>query len=220
MTFQEYKKLLSDIPYTSGLDYRPAYIWAHTERLPQGLFSLNGCADRTIRIPPNVENRCGKMVPVVTIFKNAFRNNEAVTDIILPSGIGHLPDGAFAGCRKLRRITIPQKITYIGPGTFDRCLSLEDVYYEGSPEEWDRIGIVHEKHEIEFGALTPGSPVEKVIAERRIHIPGNDALFTANIHFYCAIDQSARSEFGIYMGGKDITGMFLTGRKNKGGHKI
>ena len=208
MTFQEYQKLLSDIPYTSGLDYRPAYMWVHPERLPQGLFSLNGCEDRVIRIPPHVENKYGKMVPVVTIFKNAFRNNEAVTDIILPSGIGHFPDGAFAGCRNLKRITIPKKITYIGPGTFDRCLSLEDVYYEGSPEEWDRIGIVHEKHEIEFGALTPGSPVEKVIAERRVHIPGNDALFTANIHFYCAVDQSARFEFGVYMGGKDITGMF------------
>ena len=112
-----------------------------------------------------------------------------MTDIILPSGIDHLPDGgAFAGCRNLKRITIPRRISYIGPGTFEGCDSLEDVYYEGTPEEWKKVSIVCKKHEIEFGPLIPGSPVETVTAERYVHIPGNEALFRANIHFRCNSD--------------------------------
>ncbi len=212
MTFQEYRKMLEGVPYTAGLEYRPAYMWLHRELLPLGLWALQGCRDNIIRIPPMVENTYGRRVPVITVFRNAFRGNETVTDILLPSGVDRLPDGgAFAGCKNLKRITIPRGIDYIGPGTFDGCSSLEDVYYEGTPEEWNRIHIVSRKHEIEFGALVPGSPVESVTAERLVHIPGNDALLTANIHFRCDPGTGVSARFNIYMGGKDITGLFEQG---------
>ena len=200
MNYAEYQEKMKDVPVTEGLNYRPAWAWLHPERIPQAVHSLpNRCFEMVIRIPSSVENKWGRRVPVVTVFRTAFRNNIYVTDILLPSGIAYLPDGAFAGCRNLRAITIPRKIRRIGPGTFDRCTALEDVYYEGTPEEWDRIDIVHEKHEIEFGRLVPGSPVEEVTAERRIHIPGNDALFTANIHFYCTPVEPAVEAFKVSM---------------------
>lgn len=43
---------------------------------------------------------------------------------------------------------------------------LEDVYFEGTMEEWNRINIIHHKYEVEFGQLIPGTPVQEVKAER------------------------------------------------------
>ena len=72
-------------------------------------------------------------------------------------------------------------------GTFAGCKQLEDVYFEGTMEEWNRIHIIHHKHEVEFGQLIPGTPVQEVKAERMIFIPGNEAIFSANIHFLCRL---------------------------------
>ena len=86
---------------------------------------------------------------------------------------------------------------------------LEDVYYEGTMEEWKSIDIVHDRHEIEFGDLIPGSPLQEIKAERLMHVPGNDALFMANIHFRCALPDSAcNSDFEINVKGKDVTECF------------
>ena len=91
------------------------------------------------------------------------------------------------------------------------CDNLEDVYFEGSMEEWRKINIVHDKHEIEFGKLISGTPVHEIKAERLLHVPGNDALLTANIHFHCAFsDLECDSRFELTMGGKDITDFFRT----------
>ena len=48
-------------------------------------------------------------------------------------------------------------------------------------------------------------------AERLLHVPGNDALLTANIHFHCAFsDLKYDSRFELTVDGKDITDFFRT----------
>ncbi len=72
------------------------------------------------------------------------------------------------------------------------------------PKEWKQVHIVHQKHEIEFGHLVSGTPVPYIISERIIHIPGNDALLKADIHFCCSLSNSAHvPHFGLSMGNKD-----------------
>ncbi|MCR5627721.1 MAG: hypothetical protein K6F99_10405 [Lachnospiraceae bacterium] len=56
-------------------------------------------------------------------------------------------------------------------------------------EDWKTIDIVTEKHEIDFGDFIPGSPVSEIEDERLVHIPGNDALYRATIHFCCDPDR-------------------------------
>lgn len=220
MNHTEFLDRIRMVPEYSGIKYSPAFMWPRSERMPLAAVSLpvpeTDVYGTVIRMPRKVCNWYKREVSVISIAPNLFRGNEAVTDIVLPSGLRSIPDGAFAGCTSLERITIPRMIRYIGPGTFLGCSSLADVYYEGTPEEWDKIRIVHEKHEIEFGDLIPGSPVQQVKAERRIHIPGNDALLTANIHFHCipdgdktaGSDPSAASGFRITAGGRDVTNIF------------
>ena len=187
MNFKEYKKIIESAPETSGFEYKLAVIMLHPERLPLAVASLNNCTDKIIKVPETVENRYGKSVPVTAIATNAFKGNTTVTDIILGSNIERIGAGTFAGCTSLERITIPKKVSMIPLGTFEGCTSLSDIYYEGTPEEWDKIEKYTEKREVEYGNLIPGSPVMKIVEERLIRLHGNEALSLANIHFNCKV---------------------------------
>ena len=209
MIFNEYKQIIEGVPYANGIKYEPTIMWMHSERLPLGVISLEKETCGIIRIPCLAVNIYGKEVPVVAIGEKAFAYNNKVTDIVLPSSIQWISPGAFAGCSAMQRITIPKSIKSIGEGTFKDCRNLEDIYYEGTVEEWQKISIVHQKHEIQLGKLIPGTPVHTISSECLVHIPGNDALFTANIHFNSIFnDLSINSGYKLFAGGKEITNLF------------
>jgi len=211
MNFAEYKEMIEKVPYTDTLEYRPAVMWLHPERLPVGVISLGNTDRGIIKIPGRVTSRAGIKVPVIAIGKNAFSGRSGLTDIVLPQSIERLPEGAFKGCSGLKRITIPRNITVIKEGTFAGCDQLEDVYYEGTAEEWESIDIAYRRHEIEFGGLIPGTPINEVKAERMLHIPGNEALFTADIHFCCKLSEDDRAaSFAVKAAGRDMTDLFRT----------
>lgn len=187
MNFKEYKEFIKDVPYLDTAEYRTLGGWPFPKKRPLELAAIGNTGLRIIKIPVKAVNKYGNTVPVVAIGENAFAEKENITDIVLSRGIHKIPSGAFRGCTGLKRITISKEITRIDARTFDRCNQLEDVYYEGTKEEWKNLHIKYQRHEIEFGNLIPGTPVNEVTAERFIHIPGNDALFTANIHFRCEL---------------------------------
>lgn len=179
MIYKDYRDMIKDMPYTETLEYKQAIMWLHPENLPLGVFSIGEEYPTIIKIPPQAVNRYGRKVPIIAIARDAFAGHGEITDIVLPPSIQGFAKSMFSGCSGLKRITIPKKIKTISRGMFDGCDALEDVYYEGSMEEWKRIKIVHHKQEIELGSLIPGTPVQKIEAQRLIHIPGNDALLTA-----------------------------------------
>lgn len=208
MNYKEYCEFIKDIEISDSLEFCQAILWLHPEILPLGLVSIADKSLSIIRVPEKAKNRFDRIVPIIAVAKGAFAGNEKITDIILPSSIERLPQGAFAGCSSLKNITIPKKIKHIKEKTFDGCCNLENIYYEGTPEEWDKIEIIHEKHEIEFGDVIPGTQVHTILAERRMFIPGNEAVLTANIHFRCNFTEIDSGTFHSKMGGKDITEFF------------
>lgn len=208
MNYKEYCEFIKDIEISDSLEFCQAILWLHPEILPLGLVSIADKSLSIIRVPEKAKNRFDRIVPIIAVAKGAFAGNENITDIILPSSIERLPQGAFAGCSSLKNITIPKKIKHIKEKTFDGCCNLENIYYEGTPEEWDKIEIIHEKHEIEFGDVIPGTQVHTILAERRMFIPGNEAVLTANIHFRCNFTENDSGTSHIKMGGKDITEFF------------
>ena len=159
MKFEDYCMIMKGVPEISGLSFEPAWLWFHRDWLPRAITSLNGCTGKMIRLPMYTLNKYGKNILVNMFRKNVFQANELVTDIILHSEIESIPEGAFEGCKRLERITIPMKVREIGVNTFKGCESLLDVYYEGTEERWKEI--------------------------QRYHFPGNDALERATIHFGC-----------------------------------
>lgn len=145
---------------------------------------INDPVPEVIKFPDRAINKWGNEVDVSGFFPDVFRGNETVTDIILPE-IGLIREGTFEGCKNLRRITMPKRVKEIKRNAFDGCDSLEDVYYEGTREEWEKIVIYKGKRVIEMGNLIPGTPVCEVVDDYEKHDPGNDALLKANIHFNC-----------------------------------
>lgn len=190
MTFGEYITTIIDVPMSDKLEYYPAVLWLNRGRLPLSLVSVGDETMPVIKIPARAANLYGNekiIVPVIAISSNAFRGRQHITDVVLPSSIERLAPRCFAGCTNLRNITIPKRIARIPEEVFDGCKQLENIYYEGTPEEWEHLNINHQKHEVEFGEIISGTPVQKLTAERYIHIPGNESLFTANIHFHCQL---------------------------------
>ena len=50
-------------------------------------------------------------------------------------------NSAFSGCTSLECITLPKSLANIGNEAFNCCENLTDVYYEGSKNDWNAIGI-------------------------------------------------------------------------------
>ena len=209
MNYNEYRNIIRATFETEGLEYQLAVLWLNPSRLPIGVVSLNGCTDKIIRVPLEAKNKYGKKVPVIAVGQEAFRGNTRVTDIILSSNISRIGSGAFAGCTALERITLPRGITNIWKDTFEGCTSLREIYYEGTLDEWNRIDFHCERHEIEFGRLIPGTPVQEIVSERLIRLSGNEALKLANIHLRCALPNAKNvKQFVVRAGKKDITQVF------------
>ena len=212
MNYTEYKNIIRATPETRGLGYEIVFMWLNPGRLPIGVVSLNGCKDKIIRLPleeinPHSDGK--NIVPVIGVAQETFAGNTEVTDIILTSEIQKIGRAAFSGCTSLERITIPKAVRGIGADTFKDCVSLRDIYYEGTLEEWNRINIIGDRHEVEFGGLVPGSPVQEIVSERLIRAPGNAALRLANIHFRCELPSAKNAkQFTVRAGKTDITKLF------------
>ena len=65
----------------------------------------------------------------------------SLTSITIPDSVTYIGDAAFEGCTSLTSITIPDSVTSIGYHAFFDCTSLKTVYYAGSKEDWEKIGI-------------------------------------------------------------------------------
>lgn len=62
----------------------------------------------------------------------AGKNGETYT---VPEGVERIVAYAFSHCR-LTSITVPSSLLYVEENAFDNCLSIKDVYYQGSKEEF------------------------------------------------------------------------------------
>ena len=97
--------------------------------IPAGCF----CGDKNIRgdfvIPSSVK----------IIEDSAFEQCNSLKNITIPSSVTSIDDGVFCGCENLTSITILSSVTRIKIGAFLRCISLKDVYYKGTREQFEDI---------------------------------------------------------------------------------
>ena len=135
------------------------YISGVMRRAPMFVTTLGDTASEVLKLPRKAINKWGIEVDVAGFMSGAFQGNDKVTEIILHSGIYNLPNVAFKGCTSLTRLSIPKSVKKIGRDVFSGCDSLEDVYYEGTIEQWKKIEIYTGKRIIEYGKLIPGTPV-------------------------------------------------------------
>ncbi len=65
----------------------------------------------------------------------------AMTSVVIPEGLTAIYGGTFRFCENLKSITIPRSVTYIEQGAFDDCITLTDIYYNGSESAWECVVI-------------------------------------------------------------------------------
>ena len=90
---------------------------------------IGDCPDEKVVIPM-VRN--GK--PVTSIDYEAFKNNDNITEVVIPVSIKSIPQNAFEGCDNLRKVTINGSLERIENRAFWQCASLEEVIINGSVE--------------------------------------------------------------------------------------
>jgi len=175
-------------PFTEKIVFKPIKAFClKPSVLPLRATALE-CCESFVKIPDTAQSPFGIIRNVTAIDKELFYQNTYVTDIVLPRFLETIPSEAFCGCENLQRIYIPRGIRRIEPNTFKDCKKLTDIFFEGSPQEWERIKPETHYIKTELSAENiPGTPVRKKKSEQMIFISGNEALIFAVIHFCCKI---------------------------------
>lgn len=201
MTYEEFKTGVMDVtPVTDGLEFKIAVLWLHPSTLPVGVVAVHS-AECAVRIPQWHKNYADRVVPVIAVGNDVLGTNPNMTDLILPPSIDRLTRHTLNSCRNLKRMTFPKKITRIPEGAFKDCAALEDIYYEGSKDDWEKINVVWKKDEytVDNSKLGLYCPVTAT----RYPVPGNEAVFRARIHFDCDLGKD-ESCFGVFLKGKPL----------------
>lgn len=87
------------------------------------------------------KSQIGKLVipgNVKKINYSAFQHSE-IKQIEIESGLTTIEDYAFQYCDKLTSISLPSTLTTVGTNIFYGCSVLENIYFDGTLEEWDQL---------------------------------------------------------------------------------
>lgn len=90
------------------------------------------------------------------IANDAFGFCGNLKEITIVDSVININSFAFDCCYNLERVNIGKGVKYIGERVFLDCLSLKDIYYSGTEQQWEKISISSD----------------------------NADLFAANIHFH------------------------------------
>lgn len=83
---------------------------------------IGSATDAEIVIPEKYKGE-----PVVSIWKEGFKDCTFITSISIPSSVTDIGEAAFDGCTGLKSLTIPNTVTNIGHGVVTNCTALETL---------------------------------------------------------------------------------------------
>ncbi len=86
-------------------------------------YNLSDDATETVvEIPAEIED-----VPVTEIGASAFNGRDTLTEVIIPDSVKTISNAAFANCKGLKIVIVPDSVEYIGDSAFQGCDALEYV---------------------------------------------------------------------------------------------
>lgn len=87
-------------------------------------------------------NLCGTNVAEeIGVEAMAFAFNVEEESGEIAPGLKRINGKAFYNCQKLKAVIIPDTVTFVGDEAFGGCVSLTDIYFAGTEEQWDAIAF-------------------------------------------------------------------------------
>ena len=71
----------------------------------------------------------------------AFYGCAELEKVDIELGVETIGEEAFADCHNLKEINLPSSITYLQFGCFSECPNLNNVYYNGTIEQFDKVSL-------------------------------------------------------------------------------
>ena len=109
-----------------------------------------------VTIPDKISYK-GKVLSVVAIGENAFKNCTNLTSVTIPNSVEVIYDYAFSGCSGLTNLTIPNSVTRINQYAFSGCtglinLTIPNSVYSIGPHSFS--GLLN----VNYSGSASGSP--------------------------------------------------------------
>ena len=184
-----------------------AYYWIHPERIPKILIDLGSFKGGFYKMPDfytNYKYLSGDLldepieVPIIGFKENIFHNNIDISDLVLSCHQQTLPTEAFKGMSNLKRIWIPKNVSYIPKDCFSGCSSLEEIYYEGSEDDFKGIEVYYKRYRV-----IPRLGIKDDI--EAYYDYGNLPFLKAKVYYNQARDIESIKRYYIAYKKKDVT---------------
>ena len=104
--------------------------------------------DGTIAIASSAFERCKNLTSitmpnsVLEMGSWTFYECSNLKEVMISKNVTQIDLNTFGYCSNLETITIPVGVTLIYQGAFEGCLSLTDVFYSGTENQWSKINIM------------------------------------------------------------------------------
>ena len=101
-----------------------AFSWAQklkSVNLPEGLTEIsnrafNATTLESVKLPSTLKR-----------IANAAFSGSCIKELTVPKGVTEIWQEAFKGCRQLKKVTMPDTVTYLGNSIFQNCDALTDI---------------------------------------------------------------------------------------------
>lgn len=121
-----------------------------------GAYAFYCCSSLTSITIPN---------SVTTIDSYTFCGCSSLESITIPDGVTSIKRHAFNGCSRLTNIIIPKSVTSVDDSAFYFCNNLEKVYYCGTEEEWNEIGIKKNNEKLQSANINYNSTGFEIVCD-------------------------------------------------------
>ena len=141
---------------------------------------------------------------VLTIGAYAFMGCAQLKAVVLPDGMEFIGCCAFENCSHLGYLVIPVSLYGIDTLAFFGCTALTDVYYQGTPEQWN--GIVIEDVYLSSGIRLASDP-QADVPEWVLPVTPVDLHFGILAHGSCGANHGDNVTWTLFQDGLlSITG--------------
>ena len=138
---------------------------------------------------------------VTIIEEDVFCGCTALKSIVIPDGVTSIGCIAFSGCESLTSVTIPGSVTTIEEGAFSGCAVLDNVYYDGTEEEYSDLSIGVDNESLNnatwhYNCINPKDHYDSKVAHSVMDTDqGNGLAYRFNLSVKIGIKEKNKADY-------------------------